>query len=108
MKAGEYRFRWNGDVIRVVVAGDVLALPDEQWSMGNFGAQITEEWLHHEGRLPGTKARRAVLANCLVRALDTHHTGTAATGDGEHTPLGPCVPCAACAGSGFVPKGEPA
>ena len=103
MRAAEYRFSWRGDTIRVVVAGDVLSLPDERWSMGGFGHPITREWLAHEGRLPGPKARRDALASCLIRALDAHHRGGVTEGDGDQHPRGPCVPCPACERSGFVP-----
>lgn len=98
----EFRFRWNGDDIRVIVSGDVLSLPDERWSMGGFGSSISVEWLLHEGRLPGQKARRDALAECLVRALDQARRGGFATGDGDTHPHGPCVPCSDCRGSGFV------
>lgn len=49
--SSEFRYRFQGDVIRVIVVGDVLALPDERWSMGSFGRQISIEWLLHVGDL---------------------------------------------------------
>lgn len=104
MDASEFEFQWRGDVIRVVVAGDVLALPLEFWSLGGFGQTISVEWLLHEGKLPGPKARREALAHCLVRALDAHHKRViVAAGDGDTTPRGPSVRCSTCKGSGFVP-----
>ncbi len=101
----EYRFRWRGDEIRVVVAGDVLALPDERWSMGNFGTSISVEWLLHSGKLPGSKLHREGLAACLVRALAEHHKMApegSAVDLQRATIHGPQVPCRACGGSGFA------
>jgi hypothetical protein len=110
MNSAAYLFTHQGEPIRVVIAGDVLALPDERWSMGGFGSSISVEWLLHEARLPGTKARRNVLAFCLVHALRTHHEGAAATGDGVTAPMGPMVPCPTCSNGepGFVLKGSAA
>lgn len=104
MHAGEYRFSYQGETLCVVVAGDVLALPEERWSMGGFGRSISVEWLLYEARLPGAAARKKVLAKCLVQALDTHHAGAPARGDGEREPKGPSVPCEKCNGFGFTPK----
>ena len=75
MKVSEHRFSWEGEEIRVIVAGDVLALPAERWSLGGFGCTIDVPWLLHEGGLPGRKGseRRRVLARCLVQALHAHH-----------------------------------
>lgn len=105
MKTSDLRYSWHGEVIRVVVAGDVLALPDERWSMGGFGTSITEEWLLHEARLPGTKVRKKVLASVLVRALASHHGQPVGAGTRTVAELrGPEVRCTPCNGSGFVPK----
>lgn len=76
MKASDYRFTVDGVTVRVVIAGDVIALPDERWAMGNFGAHISQEWLLDSGCLPGTKAHRARLATIIRRALAAHHGGT--------------------------------
>lgn len=72
----DHRFSVDGEVIRVVVAGDVLALPHSGWSYSGFGQSISVDWLLTQPRqpLPGkTKARRELLARCLVQALDAHH-----------------------------------
>lgn len=100
MRTTEHRYRWNGDEIRVIVAGDVLALPYEGWSGENYGSSITEEWLLHEARLPGPAGRRRALARCLVMALDEHH---GRPGREERSPEGPLAkrPCSACLGSGW-------
>ena len=103
MKVSDVRFLWRGDEIRVLVVGDVLALPNEEWSCGGFARSITVEWLLHETKLPGVKERKRALADCLVRALDHHHAGGAAEGDGDTRPRGPMVPCPRCGGSSFVP-----
>ena len=106
IKAGEFRFRHQGDLIRVVIVEDVLALPDERWSMGGFGSSISVEWLLHEARLPGSKARRRVLADCLVRALDALHESRPAAGSCSHVEAVPVLltVCPACNGEGFAPK----
>lgn len=79
MKAGDYRFTLDGFEIRVVIAGDVVALPEEGWSYPGFGAFISEEWLltQPKPRIPGSKARRLALAACIVAALEEHHGGAA-------------------------------
>ena len=70
----EFRFKLrNGDVRRVIVAGDVLALPDERWCMGGFASSISVEWLLHKGRLPGSPTHKCELAGMLVRALEQAH-----------------------------------
>jgi len=98
----EYRYLYDGKEIRVVVAGDVLVLPFERWSMGGFGPSITVEWLLHEAKLPGTAARKRALADCLVRSLRAHHEGGATTGDGAAMPRGPFVRCPTCVNSGVT------
>jgi hypothetical protein len=96
----EFRFHWRGDIVRVVVAHDVLALPGSAgrpgWSMGGFGESITVEWLLHEGGLPGPKARREALADMLVRALAAHHGRDGGHGDGHQRARGPFERCRAC------------
>lgn len=70
----DYRYSVDGFEVRVVVAGDVVALPDDRWSMGGFGSSISLEWMLYEARLPGrTKHERTILARCIVRALEEHH-----------------------------------
>lgn len=74
----DLRYRLDGDLIRVVIAGDVIAMPMPAgragWSMSGFGAHIDAGWLLAEGALPGkTKARREALANILVAALTEHN-----------------------------------
>lgn len=103
MRTSEFMFSWQGEEIRVVVVGDVLALPSEHWSCGGFGSHISVEWLLHEARLPGLKSRRAMLADCLVRALKQHHEGGEVSGDRSDHAYGPQVRCGACKGHGFVP-----
>lgn len=73
MRAAEYVYTWDGEEIRVVVAGDVLALPGDRWSMGGFGCSISAEWLRHEAKLPGKGRRREALISCLIASLDTHN-----------------------------------
>lgn len=73
----DHRYRWEGEAFRVVVAGDVVSLPRENWSGEGYGHAISEEWLFHERtriRFPGaTKARRRLLAYMVRRALADHH-----------------------------------
>ena len=73
MKASEYVYTWEGEEIRVVVAGDVLVLPGDRWSMGGFGCSISAEWLRHEAELPAKGRRRDVLISCLIASLDAHN-----------------------------------
>lgn len=75
MKAASYRFNVDGDSIRVVIAGDVIALPEEGWSYGNFGSHISEEWLLTQPRpkIPGNAHRRKVLVGCIRAAMAEHH-----------------------------------
>lgn len=40
MRTTTHRYSVDGDRIRVVVAGDVIALPEEGWSCGGFGTHI--------------------------------------------------------------------
>ncbi len=70
---------------RVVIAADVIALPDEGWSCGGFGSHISEEWLLTQPavRIPGTKARRRVLVACVRAAMDEHHKRAKADGEGK-------------------------
>lgn len=73
---GDYRYTHEGEVFRVVIALDVVALPDEHWSCGNFGHSISEEWLLGGGSVPfpgKTKARRRLLAYFVRRALANQH-----------------------------------
>lgn len=95
--AGDFRFSVTGvgDPVRVIVAGDVLALPDERWSMGYFGSEISVEWLLHEARLPGNKVRRFALARCLVTALATYR------GAPVPATVAALVRCTLCDGSGW-------
>lgn len=74
----DLRYRLDGDLVRVVIAGDVIALPMPAgragWSMSGFGAYIDVGWLLAEGALPGkTKARREALAKILIAALGEHN-----------------------------------
>lgn len=113
MKTSEHRYLWNGDDIRVIVAGDVVSIPGTAgrpgWSMGGFGASIDQPWLLSEGGLPGPKPRRLALCEMIVRSLEIHHKGGDATGDGRVRPKGPYAKCPTCTGSGisgFVPVKE--
>lgn len=105
MIGSEHRFSWNGDTIRVVIAGDVIALPDERWSMGGFGDSISVEWLLHEAKIPGPAPRRRALAACIVRALEARAGDPAleverrAAAERIH---GPQVRCPTCSGRAFV------
>lgn len=75
-QSSHFRYTWEGEVFRVVVTGDVVALPDEHWSCGNFGTMISEEWLLGGGSIPfpgKTKARRRLLAYFVRHALAEHH-----------------------------------
>ena len=74
----DIRYTWRGDVLRVVITGDVIALPLEGWARGGFGRRISADWLLHSGDLPGPKARREALAAAIVRALDQHWSGAPA------------------------------
>lgn len=73
MKATEYRYTWEGEEIRVIVAGDVLALPGDRWSMGGFGCSISAEWLRYEAKLPEKGRRREALISCLIASLAKHN-----------------------------------
>jgi hypothetical protein len=75
-RPGHYRFSSpDGDPVRVVIAGDVIALPEDGWSLGGFGRSISEEWLLTQARpkIPGTARRRLVLATCIRAALEEHY-----------------------------------
>ncbi len=103
----EYRYTWRATEIRVIVAGDVLALPLQGWSMGGFGESISIEWLEHDGRLPGSSAaERRALASCLVRSLDEARAVAPGAGVGSVASdiRGPLVRCSSCDGGGWVPK----
>lgn len=63
----------NTDWQRVIVFGDVLALPYEFWCMGGFGTSIEVNWLLRNGKLPGSLDKRKELAAILVQALDLAH-----------------------------------
>ena len=80
---GDYRFSYGGEVIRVIVAGDVLALPGEGWALGGFGQHISVEWLltQPRHRLPGRKARWELLATCRMRALEEHRAAERAAAE---------------------------
>lgn len=70
----EFRYSVDGFEVRIVVARDVVALPDDRWSMGGFGPSISLEWMLGEAKLPGrTKKEREILARCVIRALAEHH-----------------------------------
>jgi hypothetical protein len=100
----EYRYTWRGTEIRVIVAGDVLALPSHGWSMGGFAGSISTEWLEHEGRLPGPSAdERRALASCLVRSLAAARSVDPGA-DADAEPRGPLVRCPSCDGSGWALK----
>lgn len=72
---GSYRFSADGDRIRVVIAGDVIALPEEGWSYGGFGEYISEEWLMTQPvpKIPGNARRRKVLVAAIRAAMDKHY-----------------------------------
>jgi hypothetical protein len=85
-RPGHYRFSSpDGDPVRVVIAGDVIALPEEGWALGGFGRGISEEWLLTQARpkIPGTKPRRLVLATCIIAALEEHYRAKAGGTGGE-------------------------
>lgn len=111
--AHEYRYTWNGDDFRVVVAGDVVSIPGHAgapgWSMGGFGPSISEEWLLHEGGLPGARAKKRALALMVQRSLAAAH-GEIPRESREGEPRGPFERCRACASSpvaGYVPVSRP-
>ena len=83
MRAGSYRYTHDGDSIRVVIAGDVIALPEEGWAMGGFGSHISEEWLDTQAipRIPGDRKRRRLLVRCVRLAMDEHHKAGATGGE---------------------------
>ena len=73
--ASEHRFdNGKGDYVRVIVVGDVIALPDYHWSKGYFGRSISVEWLLHDGELPGALPQRKMLAGFIVKGLEAHHS----------------------------------
>ena len=61
----------NGDIIRVVVAGDVVSLPDVGWSGAGYGHHISVEWLLHSAKPPLPRKSRRILAGAIVAALDS-------------------------------------
>lgn len=86
MRATDHKFRLpDGDLVRVVVAGDVVSIVGsadnarDSWSMGGFGRGISVEWMLHSGDLRGNLKRRRLLAECVVRALELHHAPPAAS-----------------------------
>lgn len=108
---GEYRYNWQGQDFRVVIADDVVSIPgwagNPGWSMSGFGAgPMSIEWLMSEGGLPGPKARKLALAEMIRLSLKAHHArGTGGDGDGDAVPMGPFMPCPACTGSGARMRG---
>lgn len=73
-ESGHHRYAVDGSEYRVVISGDVVALPDENWSGGGYGTGISEEWLFHSGNLPkGPRNRRRLWAYMIRRALADHH-----------------------------------
>lgn len=80
-EATDQRYRatnLGGDLIRVVIYDDVIALPSEGWAHCGFGQSISVDWLLHSAnhRLPGSKRRRVALARVIAEALwDHHHDG---------------------------------
>lgn len=75
----DLRYSYQGEEFRVIVAGDVIALPYERWSLGHFGQGIDIVWLLAEAQLPGrSKARRQLLAE-LVRTALAHAHGYTVT-----------------------------
>lgn len=99
----EHRYTWGGAEIRVIVAGDVLAIPSHRWSMGYFGPSISIEWLEHEGQLPGSPELRRALASCLVRSLAAARGAVAYDGGADDPEIrGPLVRCSSCGGSGWA------
>lgn len=93
---GDYRFNWRGDVLRVVVLDDCVALPMERWAGEGYGRSISVEWLLGNARLPGPKARKEALAQAIVEALRLHHADA---------PPPPLDDCRCCRGTG---KARPA
>lgn len=78
--SGVYAYSYQGERLRVVVASDVVALPDENWSAGGFGDGISEHWLLNGGHggpdwwFPGkTRNRKRLLAYLVRRSLAAHH-----------------------------------
>lgn len=67
----------GGDRYLLVVVGDVVALPDANWSGQGYGSSISVEWMLHSGRLPRhwTATKRAALARVVVVGLWRHHHG---------------------------------
>ena len=74
-KMFEFRFKLNnGDEERVVIAGDVVALPFRQWCGSGYGQWISEEWMLHSGNLPKVSAAlRGELARGVVAALEARN-----------------------------------
>jgi len=85
------RFSWEGEIVRVVVAGDVVALPDYGWSLGGFGRFISKDWLLVNANLPGPVKRRRILADCIVAALNRRAQDLPATNPSA---------CLVCKGTG--------
>lgn len=79
---GHYRYTYEGEEHRVVVAGDVVALPNEQWCGEGYGTGISEEWLFHSGGLPkAPRDRQRLWAYLIRRALADHHGYSLVVGD---------------------------
>ena len=73
-RVNSYEFSWSGELFRVVVAGDVVALPSEHWSGSGYGQEISEDWLLHSGELPKRgPTRRRILAYMIRRGLAEHY-----------------------------------
>lgn len=89
--ASESRYTWRGDEYRVIVVGDVVSIPgyagSPGWSMGGFGgSSISVEWLLHDGRLPGSKAKKVALAQMIQDALADAHRSPSADRDASPPP----------------------
>lgn len=74
MKAS-LRYTYEGEVFRVVVHDDVVAVPGDAWSGDGYGMAISMEWLLHEGVLNQIrpKSRRTLVAELIRRALADAH-----------------------------------
>lgn len=76
MSAAVLRYSYEGEEFRVVVADDVVAVPNDGWSWPGFGHEISISWMLTTSEAPLKSirpARRRLIAELVRRALADVH-----------------------------------